>query len=112
MKKTVTFILILFLSCLLVACNSDDSKEQGEEKSIASNVTFTGTIEEISAKKTALIVVEEGAILKSANKLYVDLSVNPTETFQVGDRVKVGYDGMVMESYPARIKTLSVERVE
>jgi hypothetical protein len=32
--------------------------------------------------------------------------------FQVGDKVKVGYDGTTMESSPLQIKTLTLEKVE
>jgi len=39
------------------------------------------------------------------------LSVNNDEAFQVGNEIKVGYDG-TMESYPAQIHTLSVELVD
>ena len=74
--------------------------------------TFIGIIEEIYGQKEGLINVEEGGILQSSSKVWVDLSVNPSETYQVGDKVKVGYDGEIKESYPAQIKTLSVERVE
>jgi len=40
------------------------------------------------------------------------LSVNNDEAFQVGDEIKVGYDGTIMESYPTQIYTLSVELVD
>ena len=105
----------MFLSCFLFACNSENPKvkeNEGDGGSADKIVTFTGTIEEIYEQKTGLIVVEVGEMLRSSDKVYVDLSVNTTETFQVGDRIKVGFDGIVMESYPAQINTLSVERVE
>ncbi|MEH7250151.1 DUF3221 domain-containing protein [Neobacillus niacini] len=44
--------------------------------------------------------------------LFVDLSVNNDETFQVGDKIKVGFDGIIKESNPAQINTLSVELVD
>ena len=112
MKKSYTLIIVIFLSCFLFACNSEDPKVKEDEGSEGNIITFIGTIEEISAQKTGLILVEEGGILQSSDKVWVNLSINPTETFQVGDKVKVGYDGEVKESYPAQIKTLSVERVE
>ena len=105
----------MLLSCLLFGCNSENSKVNNhvDGKGSSDNIqTFIGIIEEITDQKTALIVVEEGGILQSSNKVFVDLSVNATETFQVGDQVKVGFDGAVRESYPAQIETLSVEKVE
>lgn len=44
--------------------------------------------------------------------MFVNLSVNSDETFQIGDRIKVGYDGTIMESNPAQINTLSVELID
>ena len=106
MKKSVYLITFLFLSCPLFACNSNVPKDQEEV------ITFSGNIEEISAENIAIIKVEEGGILSSSDKVFVNLAVNQTETFQVGDKIEVGYTGIVMESYPAQIKTLSVEKVE
>ncbi|MBU5467213.1 YobA family protein [Virgibacillus sp. MSJ-26] len=65
---------------------------------------FTGTIKEIY-ESTALVDGTMGEVL-------VALSVNNDETFHVGDRIKVGYNGAIMESDPAQIKTLSVELVD
>jgi len=42
----------------------------------------------------------------------VDISVKNDEAFQVGDKVKVGYDGAIRESSPAQINTLSVDLIE
>ncbi|GAA0603335.1 hypothetical protein GCM10009001_20370 [Virgibacillus siamensis] len=44
--------------------------------------------------------------------MFVDLSVNNDKTFQVGDKIKVGFDGKILESNPAQINTLSVELIE
>ncbi|QGG52732.1 hypothetical protein [Lysinibacillus pakistanensis] len=44
--------------------------------------------------------------------IYVNLAKNPDETFQVGDKVKVGYNGTVQDTAPLAITTLSVELVE
>ena len=43
---------------------------------------------------------------------FFDLSVNEAETFRVGDKIKVGFDGTIKESNPAQINTLSVELVD
>lgn len=45
-------------------------------------------------------------------EIVVDLSVNKQTQFEVGDQIKVGYDGEIKESFPAQITTLSVERIE
>lgn len=65
---------------------------------------FTGTIKEIYGD-TALVDSTEGKVL-------VTLSVNHNEKFHVGDKIRVGYTGTIMESNPAQIKTLSVKLVD
>lgn len=44
--------------------------------------------------------------------IYVNLAKNPDETFQVGDKVKVGYNGKVRGTVPLTITTLTIELVE
>ena len=102
LKKKFNLLFILFISSLLFACSTDDVKKTDDSEVYG---TFRGTIEEINGNRA--IVYWEGA-----GETFVDLSVNSAVTFQVGDKVEVGYDGIVMESHPAKINTLSVELVE
>jgi len=106
-KRRSLFITILF-SCLLYGCNSEDTKNEKKEV----KATFIGTIEEITDNQIGLVDIVEGEILSSGNRVSVNLSVNPTETFQLGDKIKVGYDGTIMESFPLQINTLTVEPVK
>lgn len=71
---------------------------------------FTGIIKEINGE-TALVTAK---VFENQSKgdLFVDLSVNKNESFQVGDQIKVTFDGTVLESNPAQINTLFVERIE
>ena len=71
---------------------------------------FVGTIETIE-NDNALVKIEEGEILKSGDKASVDLSVARDTTFQVGDKIKVGY-GYVGERYPLYIETKSVKLID
>ena len=66
---------------------------------------FRATIEEIHGNQ-AIVVDEKGGLIK------VYLSVNRFVTFQVGDKVLVGYNGVMQESSPAQIRTLSVDLVK
>ena len=50
--------------------------------------------------------------IPKAVRIFVDLSVNRAVTFQVGDEIEVVFDGVMRESNPAQINTLSVELVE
>lgn len=86
--------LVLLLTIVLVGCNKTEY--------------FTGTIEDI----TGDIATVETTIGSTYYLIDVDLAVNAKETFAVGDTVKVGYDGAIMESHPSQINTVSVEKVK
>ena len=65
--------------------------------------TFEGVITELY-RQSALVSVEEGwPIRDSGDQVFVQLNEEQTKTAAIGDRVKVNYDGMVMESYPLQL---------
>ena len=71
-----------------------------------------GTIQEIEITGDSAIVnavEEDGKVLGT---IRINLAVNPNETFQIGDKVRVGYNGIIMESAPAQVRTLTVKKVE
>lgn len=95
MNKKMPVLLTVVFS-LLVACSFSQ--------------TFTGTIEKIE-NQNAIVAIEDGEILKSGNKASVDLSVANETIFQVGEKVKVGYDN-VGERNPLYIETKTVELID
>lgn len=103
MKTTLHVVIILFFTGFVSGCNVSNQD--------AAEATFTGTIEHINEDQ-ARVAIEEGDILRSGDKVMVDLSVADDVTLQVGDRIRVGYDGGVQESHPLGINTTFVERVE
>lgn len=95
-------VIIALLTIIGCSNSNDDIKTD--------TAYFTGVIKEIDGNSglvSAKIFEDnpEGDVL-------VDLSVNTNQEFQEGDKIKVGFDGNVMESYPAQINTLSVELVD
>ena len=102
MKKKCTIFFAIILIGLLSACSSSDVKTD-EIKTV--NSDFIGTIKEINGHR-AIVYAKLGG---GEGDVFVDLSVNDDETFQVGDEVKVEFDGRIFESNPAKINTLSVE---
>ena len=96
MKNKVIFLYLFLLSGLLFACNV--------------KATFVGTIEEIH-DSTAIVIASESENSKLRGPVEVGLSVNPNETYQVGDKVRVEYDE-VMEVAPVRVSTLKIEKVK
>lgn len=103
----------LALIVLLTIVGCSNSMNRGVEKNNViqtEDFSFTGTIKEINGTSAIVsaIVFEDNP----KGDVFVDLSVNSDETFRVGDKVKVGFDGTIKESYPAQINTLSVELVD
>lgn len=92
---------MIVLFSILIACQSSND----------TTYTFTGTIESID-QQLAIVHIEDGDIAKSGHKVAVDLSVSAQDiTFQIGDYIKVGYDGEVRESEPLGINTIFVELI-
>lgn len=103
MHRTL-WLLTIAAALLLFACSHEEGPQVQEH-------TFIGTIQDIHGD-SALVTIEEGEILKSGKEVMVDLSVEEERNLQIGDQIKVGYDGTVRESHPLGIHTLYVERLQ
>lgn len=67
---------------------------------------FTGVVEEVHDKAILVSVNEYEDEIKSSDKMVVSLEVKLKDSitrFKVGDKVKIFYDGTILESYPAQI---------
>ncbi len=100
LKNKVIFLYLFLLSGLLFACNSEVK------------ATFVGSIEEINSSGTATVSELEANDNKLLGTVVIDLPADAEEPFQVGDKVKVGYDGTTLEMAPVRISTITIEKVE
>ncbi|WP_226530648.1 hypothetical protein [Metabacillus niabensis] len=91
-KDPILFTVILIIG-LLSACTSFEGDLTGVIETENSNII--GTIKEINGQR-AIVYAK---IFESNPKgdVFVDLSVNNTETFMVGDKIKVEFDGTVLE---------------
>lgn len=109
LKKYLVGLLII---PLLFACQNSTDKEvtTPPEEDVIVDAAFTGTVEELN-QSMAIILIEEGDILNSGNRVSVDVS-SADEPIEVGDQVRVGYEGGVMESYPLQINMTFVEKIE
>ena len=74
-------------------------------------ITFSGTIIELNGDNAIVEPFEGEDIRRSADKISISLGVSD-ETFAVGDKITVEYDGLVMESYPAQVNVLGVEKMD
>lgn len=107
LNKILILLFGVLLSCILFACDLNNVEHTNDSEV---NATFIGIIEEIN-DYNALVKVEEGAISVGSN-VFVNLSVNNTGTFQIGDKINVGFDGTIRESEPLQINTIFVKLVE
>ncbi|MCM3768500.1 YobA family protein [Neobacillus niacini] len=111
MRLKNRFLLLTFIIGLLVACTPVNTDPNDNEIKVdKATGFFIGTIEEKS-DQNAIVNVDQGEILKSGNRVFVNLSVNSNATFQVGDKIRVDYEGEVRESYPFRINVTNVELI-
>lgn len=103
MKKMLSLALITFSSSVMFACSNSDNEAKAD---------FKGIITEMNGQ-AAIVYVDEGEMIRSSGaEVTVNLAVNEDTTFTVGDRVKVGYDGGIRETYPLSINTVYVELLE
>lgn len=105
MRKIFILLFCMVISGLLFACGSENM-----EKDV--KATFVGTIEEIHSSGTAYVSVIEENDNKLSGTVEINIPANAEETFQVGDKVRVGYDGTTMEVAPVRISTITLEKVK
>lgn len=101
-----TIVLLAISGCSNLIGMGEEKETNGPEK-VGS--VFIGTIKKIYDQK-AFVNAKNGGILEG--NVIVDLSVNNDETFQIGDKIKVEFDGTILESSPAQINTLSVKLVD
>lgn len=105
-KKILWIILgVLLLICLMFAYIFKPMTMND----IYSEPNFTGVVTE-EFDKTIIVSVDEGEDeLKISGKMSVSLDVKLKDSmtyFNIGDKVKVFYDGVIAESYPAQINTV------
>ncbi len=112
-KKLIYFIVLLVLAGFIITfANRFIINKKNVEL-----VTFNALV--IENKGASLLVnpVEGSSELNSSDKILVRVPVdNATlkdlSEFTVGSTVKITYDGMIMESYPAQINAYNIEKLE
>jgi|SRR5690625_234668 len=115
-KGIMIFLMVFLVATYISACGNSTKQESIDDYNLYLSPPdepfyFTGTIEEMIDEDRAIVLA---SIVENNPEglVFVNLSVNKNEKFQVGNKVKVGFDGTIMESSPAKINTLSVELVD
>lgn len=74
--------------------------------------SFCGVIKQVEDNLFFVEPDENEEIRKSADLIMVGkLQLDTNVKFEVGERVKITYDGYVMETYPAQIKAIKYEAI-
>ena len=111
MNKKILFWVILFILGVIIiaAVYRLITKQEDIEK-----VTFNAVVIENNGTSLLVNPAEGSSELNSSDKIVVRVQVENAvlkdlSEFTVGSKVKITYDGMIMESYPAQINAYSVE---
>ena len=93
----------------------DDFKEEMreyEEKMTQVEYSFCGTITQIEENLFFVKPDENEEIRKSADLIMVQkLKIDTNVKYEIGERIKVTYDGNVLETYPAQINAIKYEEI-
>ncbi|NLJ90952.1 MAG: DUF3221 domain-containing protein [Clostridiales bacterium] len=119
MKRLICllFCLLLFAS-LTVACSNDsgvNKETDGDEQANEETVVFEATV--IKDDDIFLVTPVEGSSeLSSSDKIAIHIALSEGEEardqkFKSGDLVKITYNGLIAESYPAQIWASKVELI-
>lgn len=106
-NKKILWIIsgVLLLICFILVCFFKPMTMND----IYSEPNFSGVVTDVSDKAIIVFVDEGEDELKSGDRMRVSLDVKLEDSrthFDVGDKVKVFYDGVIAESYPAQINTV------
>jgi hypothetical protein len=111
MNKKILFWVILFILGVIIiaAVYRLITKQEDIEK-----VTFNAVVIENNGTSLLVNPAEGSSELNSSDKIVVRVPsdnavLKDLSEFTEGSKVKIIYDGMIMESYPAQINAYSVE---
>ncbi len=100
MKKTI--LICGFIVLMVTGCSKSIKNETDDIHS------FKGTIIECEQNSMIVRPDDNENEYKSSDKFRVEY-VNGFNSCNVGDKVKISYEGMINESYPAQIGTTKIE---
>ncbi len=109
MKKLITLMLALMCILVLTGCQNLPVENDTPPGVLPNdgNVTFIAQVLEVHSGSYLVQPVEGSAELNSADKITVPAQEGVNA--QVGDYIKITYDGQLMESYPAQIHQATIE---
>ena len=114
MKKFIVFVLACVCVLGLVACNNADHTIRDDiiDNNISENeYAFTAKVLKITEQYLLVEPAGDSNESQCSDKIKISLgTVSCPENLEIGDSVKIVYDGMIQELYPAIIP--NVHRIE
>ncbi|MDO5002884.1 MAG: DUF3221 domain-containing protein [bacterium] len=110
MKKTILTILLCGVMVLgLTGCNKSDGKDKLNSKDDVH--TFKGII--VECEQNSMIVKPDNTEeeYKSSDKFRIEY-VDGFNSCKIDSKVKITYEGLINESYPAQIGTTKIELID
>ena len=87
-------------------------EEKYEEEMRKNEFSFCGTITQVEENLFFVEPDENEEIRKSADLIIVGKLKSDTNVkYEIGERIKITYDGSVMETYPAQINVIRYEKL-
>ena len=108
MKKIIALILTLIVFGSLAACDE-------ESQNNATPAHFVGKVIEIYENGYLLEVTDEGNYghLALGTTVQVNINTDDTTEYELGDNLKVVFDGTISKSYPPQVlHVISIEKAE
>lgn len=111
-KKLIICILILLVGVIIVLSFVKLAINKAVDK-----VTFNATVLENQGTSLLVEPFESESELNSSDKIVVRVpeegaTLKDLSEFEEGSKVKITYDGTIMESYPAQINAYNVELIK
>ena len=101
MKKLFVFVLALVLAVSLVACGKGESNNGAKiSETNGDDYYFKAKVVEVNGTTLLVEVTEVGRAGLSVGSL---VSFSRDAEFEVGDTVKVVFDGVIQETYPCQL---------
>ena len=109
MKRFLPMLMALLCLAMLVACQTDDNVVSDDDGRDLLNPYFTGKVLEVYEKGCLLEVTDIGnGNFWIGNKVMVHTDISNSPAYDVGDFLRISFDGKVAESYPPQVTTVFI----
>lgn len=102
MKKILLLVLALTFILVAVGCNQENVQKETDNQ-----VSFVGTVVEIDEERLLVEVTNNAdSAFSAGNQVYVQkevVSVDGCPDVEIGEYIRVFFDGNIEDSIPARI---------